>query len=114
MLKELAIEKNAHTISLTESHPIGDVKEAEINIEGYTIFRKDRADDKMRGGAITYLKNDLAKSAKELTSGSIGLNEYQCIYIKDPNILLMNVYRSPNSSFQDFKEVLRILEDTVG
>ena len=113
MLKELAIERNAHTISLTESHLSGNVKEAEISIEGYTIFRKDRAEDKMRGGVITYLKNDLAKSAKELTSGSIGLNEYQCIYIKDPNILLMNVYRSPNSSFQDFKEVLRILEDTV-
>ena len=112
MLKELAIEQKALIISLTESHLNEGVKEAEINIEGFNIFRKDRTSN-IKGGVITYLKNDLAKSAKELTSGEIGLIEYQCILIKDPNILLMNVYRSPDATPQDFQQVLNILEDTA-
>ena len=112
MLKELAFEQKALLIALTESHLNEGVKEAEINIEGFNIYRKDRTSN-IKGGVITYLKNDLAKSAKELTSGEIGLIEYQCIHIKDPNILLMNVYRSPYAAPQDFQQVLNILEDTA-
>ena len=113
MIKELAIEENAQIISLTESHLSDDFHEAEVTIEGYNVFRKDRTNNRRRGGVITYLKSNLAITAQELTSGSIGLIEYQCIYIKKPNILLMNVYRSPDSTSNNFAEVLNALKETT-
>ena len=113
MIKELAIEQNAQIISLTESHLSDDLHEAEISIEGYNVFRKDRTNNRRRGGVITYLKDNLAITAQELTSGSIGLIEYQCLYIKRLDILLINVYRSPDSTTENFAEVLDALKETA-
>ena len=97
---------------MTESHLNGDIREAEICIEGYNLYRKDRTNNK-GGGVIIYLKANLALTAQELASGSIGLIEYQCIYIKGSDTLLMNVYRSPSSTTESFQEVLTALEETA-
>ena len=65
MIKELAIERNSQLISLTESHLNEDILDAEINIDGFDIFRADR-NQTTKGGVIVYIKKETAASAKML------------------------------------------------
>ena len=112
-LSELASENNSLIISLTESHVNENILDAEIAIKGYDIFKRNRQTGIKKGGILTYIRSDMAVSAKELTSGSIGMIEYLCIYIKDINVLLVTVYRPPENNNQNFTQVLKNIDDCI-
>jgi hypothetical protein len=74
-LKVLAMEKALDIIGITETWLTGDVDNAEIAMEGYTVFRRDRYEVKMgkHGGVALYVRDkvvtrecsDLNKSKSE-------------------------------------------------
>ena len=109
----MAREQNSLILSLTESHINESILDAEIAINGYDIFKRNRQAGIRKGGIITYIRNDIAVSAKELASGSIGMIEYLCIYIKDINVLLVTVYRPPENNSQYFTQVLRNIDNCI-
>ena len=113
MLSELAIEKNSSIICLTESHLNPDIKDAEVAIKGYQIFRTERENDISRGGIIVYIKQGLEHNAKIISSGSLNSIEYQLLYLKKMNLLLITVYRSPISDARSFTTVMTNIDETL-
>ena len=113
MIKETAMEENSIIISITESHLHDEILDAEIKIDGYAIFRGDRIEGIKKGGVLVYIRDDFAYTAKLLCNGSIGLIEYVCIHIADKNIMIITVYRSPQSNSNDFKSVMDIIDDKI-
>ena len=113
VIKDIAIEENALIMSFTESHLNENILDAEISIDNYSLFRGDRSEGVKKGGVLLYVRNDIAKSARTLCHGSIGLIEYICVYIKEKNLLTITVYRSPQSKLNDFKTVIEIIDKSI-
>ena len=111
-IKEMAIERNSQLISLTESHLNEEILDAEINIDGFNIFRADRTQT-TKGGVIVYIKKEIAASAKILKSGSIGLIEYICIYLLEFNLMIITMYRSPDSNSENLRIAIKEIEEAI-
>jgi len=56
-----AIEHNLHLIGVVETWLNEGIGNGEINLEGYTVYRKDRSDVKLGkgGGVLLYVHNSL-------------------------------------------------------
>ena len=113
MLSEIAIENNASFICLTESHLHPEVRDAEVAIKGYQTFRTERENETSRGGIIVYLKDGLENQVKIVASGSINFIEYQILYLEKMNLLLITVYRSPQSDGNSFSIVMSQIDETI-
>lgn len=113
MIRDIAIDKSASIISLTESHLNPDVRDAEIEIEGYQAFRTERENEISRGGIIVYIKDGVENQVKIIASGSINFIEYQILYLKKINLLLITVYRSPQSDGNSFSNVMSKISETI-
>ncbi|KAK8371789.1 hypothetical protein O3P69_015569 [Scylla paramamosain] len=103
MLKELAHQENSVFLALTETHLTRDHLDAEIAIDGYTIFRADRI-NRSHGGVINYIRNDMAASAENMGTFSNGTTELLTIYLKKLDQLVITAYRPPNTSSEQFEE----------
>ena len=86
----MAIENDAILISLTESHLNENILDAEININGFDLFRQDRQ-LAQKGGIITYIKDTISSTAKIVCAGSQGRIEYLCIYFSDKDLLFITI-----------------------
>ena len=112
MINELATERNAQIICLTESHLNIEILDAEINMSGFIIFRADRLLT-TKGGVIVYINKEIAASAKILKSGSIGLIEYICIYLLEFNLMVITMYRSPDSDSASLKTAIEEIDEAI-
>ncbi|XP_076069761.1 uncharacterized protein LOC143041638 [Oratosquilla oratoria] len=115
MLKELAYQRNLIFLALTETHLTRDHLDAEVTIDGYTIHRADRK-NRSHGEVIIYTRNYLAACIENVESFSNGTVELLKIYIKNLDMLVMTVYRPPNTTLDKFEEILarmRVVLDTL-
>ena len=110
MLRELIEDRGVLVVALTESHLNPGILDAEVQMEGFQMYRGDRANGRRKGGVITYLRDDLAVDAVLLASGSNGTVEYLVLHICELNLVLANVYRPPTSSGQDFVPVMETIK----
>ena len=110
-------------IALTETW-LKDHLDAEVNIEGYKLFRQDRNKSKSSrkgrdgGGTACYLKEDIAAGTDTVLSFSNEAIEVLGLYIKVKNLVLMIVYRQPDnraggnrSTDVHFKEAIGKIQD---
>ena len=116
----LLLNNNIFTI-LTETW-LREHVDAEINIEGYKIYRADRQRPKKRfgrasGGVAIYMKEDYAASFKPLLTYSNGVNELLMIYSETQHIVICGIYRQPDdstnrnpSTSKEFKNMIDILK----
>jgi hypothetical protein len=60
-----AIELNLHIIGIAETWLNENVMDAEIQLEGFITYRKDRkaVKDGRRGGVLLYIRNTLVSSS---------------------------------------------------
>ena len=76
--------------------------DAEISIDGYTIFRQDRVRQRNKGrnsgGVALYLRNDIAANAQPLLNYSNGVVETLGLQIKSQNFVIIVLYRQPDDS----------------
>ena len=100
-------------IALTETHLKNEVKEAEIHINNYTPFRTDR-EGRSHGGVILYVRNDLSTGAKHLLSLSNGQVEIVAVLLTSRDLLLINCYRPPQCSTQNFKATVEAMGQMIG
>ena len=70
-LEEICKFENAVALCLTETHLKENIKDGEIKMQNYTIFRQDREAGTMMGGVMIYLRNDIAANTVELAGGSL-------------------------------------------
>lgn len=104
LLAEIAHNDNAVIISLTESHLTENIREAEINIPHYTYFRTDRSNQRKKGGVVTYVMSN--QDTEVLLSESNSYVEAQIIYIRQIEIVYVNIYRPPACPTTKFNEPL--------
>ena len=77
-------------LSVTESHVSEEIKDEELKIENYTLYRTDRR-NRTDGGVVLYLRHDIASSAKVLCSHLDGTNELLIIKVPTVNMLIVSV-----------------------
>ena len=99
-------------IALTETHLRGEVKDAEVNIKNYTPFRADR-DGRSHGGAIIYVRNDLSLETKKVLSFSNGQVELVAIHLSSMDLLVINCYRPPQCTLQNFKAAIDSIAEII-
>ena len=106
MLSEMAKENKSVIIALTESHLRPAILDAEIQIEGFQLFRADRLEGTKKGGVIIYVINELASDAVVIASGSNGIVEWLALYFRRKNMVFITVYRPPTCPSAAFTSVL--------
>ena len=117
MLAELAEENNAGIVVLTESHLKEDIRDAEIKIDEFEIFRTDREAYK-NGGVIIYVKSKLNLGAKCLLSISHNKIELMIIKFTGIDTILIAIYRPPDATLSSFlyvsAHIREVLEEYSG
>ena len=100
-------------------------KDAELQIDGYSLFKQDRQHNRRRrgrdsGGVAIYLRSDLAADAEPLLNYSNGVTDALGIYSKSKKLLIITVYRQPNDSMGgnrstsvEFRQALNMIKETL-
>ena len=108
ILKSNILESKPHIIAITESWTHKDITEAELKIEGYELVgRSDREDTiNGRGGGVLLYSN-----LTNISTVSLQTDFHQILAVKLSNVgeddlNLQVVYRSPNSSDLNNKNLL--------
>ena len=94
-------------------------KDAEVNIEGYRLFRSDRKRKKEKGGRCSggvalYIREDFAATMEILLEFSNGVNEVLAVHSQKENILICIVYRQPDDSRHGHKSTNEEFKDIIG
>ena len=122
---DLLTSNNQLFIGLSESW-LKQQGEAELNVDGYTIYRSDRMCKKLSkrgrdsGGVAFYVRNDIAQSTNVLLEFSNSVVEALCLYSEKENLILVVIYRQPDDSSNghtslnpQFKEMLLSLKQCI-
>ena len=107
-IKDELYGTSATAIALTETWLNKSHLDAEVRIDGYTTFRKDRVRKKVKsgrssGGVAMYIKDDHAITAESPFSFSNGVIESLGILLPSLNLVTITTYRSPDVYSQDVK-----------
>ncbi|XP_076061613.1 uncharacterized protein LOC143037360 [Oratosquilla oratoria] len=111
-LKELTLEEDPMFIALTETHLATNVKDSEIGITNYTLYRADR-EGRSHGGVMVYLRHDLAAHTMTLLSHSNGVIELLALHITNINLIIVNCYRPPQCNLESFSKALEKLNEVL-
>ena len=100
-------------IAVTETWASADVMDGEINIDGYTMFRKDRQHGK-GGGVILYVKDTFTAVTYETAYTTEFSESVWCkIMLKNQELIVGVCYRSPASNEDNNNKLLSMLENTI-
>ena len=123
-IRDILEEHNMLLIVLTETW-LREHLDAELAIQGYSIFRTDRDRRKKRrgrnsGGVAVFVRNDVNPQTEVLLHFSSGVIEALCLRMPILNLVLVAVYRQPNdsmggniSTYVQFKELIEKLSETL-
>ena len=110
IIKDQLSQYNSIGISITESWLDSEISDTEVQIEGYTLFRADRK-GRSRGGAACFMKSDLNCVIYEEYSN--GVVEYLIVKCKVLDVLIVTVYRPPDTSNSEWSDAVIKLESAV-
>ena len=111
-------------MALTETWLAGHT-DAELSIEGYTLFRQNRKPRGNRrgrdsGGVAVYMRKDIAADMETILGNSNGVIEITGLHSKAKNLLLIVLYRQPDdikgghrSTSTEFKQALSKLGECL-
>ena len=112
-------------IALTETW-LRDHLDAEVNVEGYKLFRQDRIRTRFKrkgregGGTACYLKNDIAAGTDTIINFSNEVIDVLGLHVKVKNLALIIVYRQPDnrdggnrSTHAHFEEALEKMSEAI-
>ena len=94
-------------------------KDAELHIDGYTLFRSDRVRRKrtkrgrLSGGVAAYVHRDFAKHMEVKLQFSNGVVEILGLYSSTENLFLAIVYRQPDDIAGGFRSTATQLKDAL-
>ena len=123
-VQDLLKDRNQLFMALTETW-LREHNDAELQVEGYTLFRQDRQRLNRRrgrdsGGVAVYLRNDMAADVEPVIGFSNGVDEILGLYSKSKSLLLVVIYRQPDdivgghrSTHTEFKQVLVKLTEVL-
>jgi len=107
------IAKEYDLIGITESWTNDGINDAEISIDDFNIFRKDRKGYK-GGGLLLYVRNNLQACCNDRLSNSEFEESLWCnIQLKNRCLLVGLCYRSPVSKVSNDEKLLSLLDMAV-
>ena len=112
MLRETMVETGTVIAAITETHLSSCMKEAEAHIEGFNIYRADRA-GRPQGGVAMYVSDAHSAHTVVLTTGSNGVVEYLALHIKSLNMIAAVIYRPPVAQMSDFAPVVEEVKQKI-
>ena len=89
--------------ALTETHLNESIFDAEIQIKNYEVIRSDRI-DRRKGGVALYLHHTI--TVDETKKFSDKFTEAIMVHIKKCKLVIIIVYRAPNTPLNSFKNCL--------
>ena len=107
-IKLMLKNKDIDILGITESWAHKEIEDAELSIEGYTMFRKDRdSNEKTRGGGVILYCRDELGAVRELEDEE---NKSETIWSKfldkdGDDIYVGLAYRSPTASQEETKSL---------
>ena len=110
-LIEISNEKNLHIIGIVETWLHSNIDNGEINIPGFTIYRKDR-DGQRGGGIILYIKNNLISRLYDVNI-EILCEGIVCEIgnVNNDGILMAVIYKAPNASEEEVNNMYQIIKN---
>jgi exonuclease III len=93
-------------ITLSETWLNSEISDADVKLDGYTLYRADRA---TRGGGVaTYISSHLSS---ELIMPKERAFHFECLFVniafhETKRITIGNIYRPPNSPFESTNCIL--------
>jgi ribonucleases P/MRP protein subunit RPP40 len=107
-------ERSIDVLGVTESWTHEGITNAEINIQGFSLFRRDRSEqDKCRGGGVLlYIREALLPELKEVSADS----ETLWVNIKGVKLNEITVgicYRRPDASEEMTTRLIKSIQDNI-
>jgi len=113
---DLATNQKPLVIGLTEFGASNEVRDGELNITGYSLYRGDHSSGTggLGKGVGLYIHDSLNHSACPIMEKSnFDCSAWTQIKVNNTDILLVGVvYRSPNSTHENNEQLIRIMETT--
>ena len=107
-LELYVVEENPDLICITESWANANIGDGEINMNGYTVFRRDRK-NRIGGGVLLYVKNNI-KAIHRTDLENDECEMVWCELLNGKEKTLVGVcYRSPGSSVEEDRALFRML-----
>ena len=110
---DLLANEKPQVLALTEFGSSSSINDGELGIDGYTLYRGDHSDGKggLGRGVALYMHNSLNHSAcPGLDGGSFDCSAWSMVKLVNNKVLLLGmVYRSPNSSEENNRNLLEQL-----
>ena len=103
-------KKTVPFFALTETHLKSRHFDAEVNVDGYNIFRADRI-KRHQGGSAVYVHKSLAVTKSLSYSNSFC--ETAGIFIQPLNLVVFSVYRPPAAAQAYFEESISKMQDFI-
>ena len=100
-------------LALSETFLCENISDAQVNIEGYKLYRKDRV-GRIGGGVAFYVKDGIeAIPEVKLNDSDIEALWLRLVYPFRPPILICCMYRPPNSSTQYYDKMLEVIDASI-
>ena len=122
-IRDILNTENHLFLGLTETWLADSHKKAELEINGYKLYRKDRVRTKSHwgrysGGVALYIREDIAPFFKPVLEFSNGVNEALMLYSKEYNLILCIIYRQPTnvkhkSDAPEFMELINSVQSKI-
>ena len=124
-IQDLLQHRKQLFMALTETW-LKDHLDAELAVEGYTIFRQDCIRQKAHvrgrnyGGVALYIRDDIATSAEPVLQYSNGSVDVLGLHLRTANLMLIVLYRQPDnpasgqrSTSREFSQALDKINSTL-
>ena len=96
---------NPHIIGITESWANNDITDAELGLEGYVLFRKDRI-GRREGGVLLYIKETIPAYEVQLQEEADCNEVMWCKLVTGHTTVTIGVvYRCPNIAKQNNEKI---------
>jgi len=103
-------------VGITETWFTPEIRDAELTLEGFDIFRVDRQNESYErgGGVVLYINKELKASELEKISTAKFEDMVWCrMNMKDGNLLVGVCYRSTSSDEANNNKLTQVLEDAT-
>ena len=122
-VSDMLHEKQLLFINLTETW-LDNHNNAELQIDGYKVFKSNRnlkgrsSKGRSSGGVASYLRDDFAVTVESILEFSNGVVETQCLYSKKLHLVIVNLYRQPDSrthrsTSKEFHQAIKKVSSTI-
>jgi len=112
-LRQLVTLHDYDIISVTESWATAGIRNAELLVEGFSMYRVDRRFT-TGGGVVLYVKENLRSSIdNKLMSENFEDSVWCSVKTNDKRLLIGVCYRSPQSSKENNLKLLSVMDKAV-